>query len=112
MSQKRNRVASEKIFLFLLVRTYSQSLGVPQSINMFLKYFLLISCVLLLFVDNSYAKASTAEREPQVVSASNITRSGNRALPKFGTPYQYEPTWESLDSRPLPQWYDDAKVGQ
>ncbi|XP_001661015.2 putative alpha-L-fucosidase [Aedes aegypti] len=24
---------------------------------------------------------------------------------------QYEPTWESLDSRPLPQWYDDAKVG-
>lgn len=24
---------------------------------------------------------------------------------------KYEPTWESLDSRPLPQWYDDAKVG-
>lgn len=23
----------------------------------------------------------------------------------------YEPTWESLDSRPLPQWYDDAKIG-
>mmetsp|Transcript_20107 Transcript_20107/g.43757 ORF Transcript_20107/g.43757 Transcript_20107/m.43757 type:complete len:488 (-) Transcript_20107:1101-2564(-) len=23
----------------------------------------------------------------------------------------YEPTWESLDSRPLPQWYNDAKVG-
>lgn len=23
----------------------------------------------------------------------------------------YEPNWESLDSRPLPQWYDDAKVG-
>ena len=23
----------------------------------------------------------------------------------------YEPTWESLDSRPLPQWYADAKVG-
>ncbi len=24
---------------------------------------------------------------------------------------QYLPTWESLDKRPLPQWYDDAKVG-
>ena len=24
---------------------------------------------------------------------------------------RYEPTWESLDSRPLPQWYDDAKLG-
>jgi alpha-L-fucosidase len=23
----------------------------------------------------------------------------------------YEPTWESLDSRPLPSWYDEAKVG-
>jgi alpha-L-fucosidase len=23
----------------------------------------------------------------------------------------YEPTWESLDSRPLPQWYEDAKFG-
>lgn len=23
----------------------------------------------------------------------------------------YEPTWESLDSRPLPNWYDEAKVG-
>ena len=23
----------------------------------------------------------------------------------------YEPTWESLDSRPLPAWYDEAKFG-
>ncbi|XP_022909834.2 alpha-L-fucosidase-like [Onthophagus taurus] len=23
----------------------------------------------------------------------------------------YEPTWESLDTRPLPEWYDKAKVG-
>ncbi|KAF2884222.1 hypothetical protein ILUMI_21957 [Ignelater luminosus] len=23
----------------------------------------------------------------------------------------YEPNWESLDARPLPQWYDDAKFG-
>ena len=24
---------------------------------------------------------------------------------------KYTPDWKSLDSRPLPQWYDDAKVG-
>lgn len=24
---------------------------------------------------------------------------------------QYTPDWHSLDSRPLPQWYDDAKIG-
>ncbi|XP_037069555.1 alpha-L-fucosidase-like [Pollicipes pollicipes] len=24
---------------------------------------------------------------------------------------QYVPTWDSLDARPLPAWYDDAKVG-
>lgn len=23
----------------------------------------------------------------------------------------YEPDWDSLDSRPIPEWYDDAKVG-
>ena len=23
----------------------------------------------------------------------------------------FQPTWESLDSRPLPQWYDEAKFG-
>jgi len=24
---------------------------------------------------------------------------------------KYVPTWPSLDSRPLPSWYDDAKFG-
>ena len=23
----------------------------------------------------------------------------------------YQPTWDSLDSRPLPAWYDDVKLG-
>ena len=23
----------------------------------------------------------------------------------------YKPTWDSIDSRPLPQWYDEAKLG-
>jgi alpha-L-fucosidase len=24
---------------------------------------------------------------------------------------KYTPDWDSLDSRPLPDWYDDAKIG-
>ena len=24
---------------------------------------------------------------------------------------RYEPNWKSLDSRPLPNWYDDSKIG-
>lgn len=24
---------------------------------------------------------------------------------------RYEPTWESLDTRPIPQWFDEAKIG-
>lgn len=24
---------------------------------------------------------------------------------------QYQPNWKSLDSRPLPKWFDEAKVG-
>ncbi|KAF2884221.1 hypothetical protein ILUMI_21956 [Ignelater luminosus] len=33
----------------------------------------------------------------------NVVAMGNRI--------RYEPNWESLDTRPLPQWYDDAKFG-
>lgn len=24
---------------------------------------------------------------------------------------KYTPDWDSLDKRPLPKWYDDAKIG-
>lgn len=29
----------------------------------------------------------------------------------FASGKTYEPTWKSLNSRPIPQWYDDVKVG-
>ena len=28
-----------------------------------------------------------------------------------GTGARYSPDWPSLDSRPLPAWYDEAKLG-
>merc|ERR1711962_1083753 len=33
---------------------------------------------------------------------------GSVVKPSLG---RYEPTWDSLDTRPLPSWYDDAKIG-
>jgi len=30
---------------------------------------------------------------------------------RLATAARYDPTWASLDARPLPQWFDDAKVG-
>ncbi|XP_015670793.1 plasma alpha-L-fucosidase isoform X1 [Protobothrops mucrosquamatus] len=32
-------------------------------------------------------------------------------LPSWGRGGRYDPTWESLDSRPLPPWFDEAKFG-
>jgi len=29
----------------------------------------------------------------------------------LGSNAQYKPTWESLATRPLPQWYDESKIG-
>lgn len=29
----------------------------------------------------------------------------------FGNEVKYEPTWESLDKRPIPEWWVDAKFG-
>ncbi|PSN44927.1 hypothetical protein C0J52_15007 [Blattella germanica] len=34
-----------------------------------------------------------------------------QATTVFGAETRYEPTWDSLDARPLPEWYDDAKFG-
>ncbi|KAK7493258.1 hypothetical protein BaRGS_00015384 [Batillaria attramentaria] len=33
------------------------------------------------------------------------------ALPHLATGVRYQPNWASLDKRPLPDWYDEAKLG-
>ncbi|KAI0241181.1 Alpha-L-fucosidase [Lamellibrachia satsuma] len=38
-------------------------------------------------------------------------RASERASERASVTTRYEPTWKSLDSRPLPGWYDDAKFG-
>jgi alpha-L-fucosidase len=36
---------------------------------------------------------------------------GALAAPARAASGPYEPTWESIDSHPLPRWFDDAKIG-
>ena len=36
---------------------------------------------------------------------------GTSAFLKLSAQAPYKPTWESLDSHKMPQWYDDAKIG-
>jgi hypothetical protein len=74
---------------------------------MFFKSVLLFVCAFLIFADNYEAKLQKREREPQIVSASKPHQKK-----KYDISDKYQPNWESLDSRPLPQWYDDAKFGE
>lgn len=40
-----------------------------------------------------------------------ITRNEQKFVPLSENAPKYAPTWSSLDSRTLPAWYDDAKLG-
>lgn len=55
---------------------------------------------LFVFLINLNAFLCTTDTEYKIVEYSQPT---NEA--------PYEPTWDSLDSRPLPKWYQNAKVG-
>lgn len=49
--------------------------------------------------------AAAAANQPQLVSSSAAPQSHAAAATR------YQPNWPSLDQRPLPAWYDRAKVG-
>ncbi|XP_026470444.1 alpha-L-fucosidase-like [Ctenocephalides felis] len=57
------------------------------------EYFLLISCLI------------------SAVTASIIVQVPNDCYEENEDIEKYEPTWGSLDSRPIPNWYDEAKIG-
>jgi len=51
--------------------------------------------------------------ELTVLAVSLQTSNSNEifTVTSFQNVTRYTPTWDSLDSRPLPQWYDEAKIG-
>lgn len=40
-----------------------------------------------------------------------VSSVGSKEIVEIGDHSKYEATWESLDARPIPAWYDEAKVG-
>lgn len=67
--------------------------------------FLYILCIVLIL----HASAE----DPYFVITKNY-KDGQSDLSSFSTKpsaAKYLPTWPSLDSRPLPSWYDEAKLG-
>lgn len=46
-----------------------------------------------------------------VAANTNKFRINNDAPANTNEHLKYQPTWDSLDARPIPTWYDDAKVG-
>jgi len=45
-----------------------------------------------------------------IIACSFATESSNEIFPHAQS-QKYAPNWESLDARPLPAWYDEAKIG-
>lgn len=57
--------------------------------------------VILLILFLSITNAKIAE----------ITKYENLAVSQEAKYLTYKPDWKDLDSRPLPRWYDEAKIG-
>ena len=46
-----------------------------------------------------------------LISSSGLIENGVYAFTIESSYQKYEPTWDSINSRPLPEWYDEAKIG-
>ena len=60
----------------------------------------LLSAVVVASASASSPGAGSAAAEPAAAAGAGA-----------GDAKRYEPTWESLMTRPLPDWYDEAKIG-
>lgn len=62
-----------------------------------------IRILLFVFICAAYAKVRNVDEEGLNAMSATIP-----SKPMTGN---YRPLWEDLDNRPLPQWYDSAKIG-
>lgn len=46
---------------------------------------------------------------PQIITSID---NDNQNVSELKNIKKYKPDWDDLDSRILPQWYDDAKIGE
>ncbi|KAJ8038034.1 Plasma alpha-L-fucosidase [Holothuria leucospilota] len=69
-----------------------------QTYRMELLTKTLFLCLAVLAIDATKLKFEPKAKQPK--SSANKEQSG-----------PYFPNWDSIDSRPLPEWYDEAKFG-
>lgn len=77
-----------------------------MSTNIQLSILFLFSCSYLVTSFDLEFHSNFADTQPK--RASQFESFTKVTLPREGP---YSPTWDSLDKRPIPQWFDDAKVG-
>lgn len=82
-----------------------------------LTYFVVLTCFTLPFALSVLPSKPTFDAYLDMREISQLHRASAPSInaPSQSHPFagrvQYDPTWASLDKRPLPQWYDDAKIG-
>ena len=72
--------------------------------NLLISVFLVLSyCVI---------SALSSFNIPHIISANDNQIIDKKLIKQTKNFKKFEPTWESLDARPLPEWYDNAKIGK
>lgn len=70
-------------------------------------WFCKLTFVLIITVSVAYGlQSSKSQYDRFFITDNNLKETSRNQSIKT-----YEPTWESLDARPLPTWYDSGKVG-
>ena len=89
------------------MRAFKLSLGAAVL------YFCLVGvCFAVNYKENSKTIAKSPYETGKVpVMQRNPSKKTFNQQDSNDMPKQYSPNWDSLDSRPLPTWYDDAKFG-
>jgi hypothetical protein len=70
-----------------------------------------LQAILLIFVLGILRESALAHNPNSVGKSVSIPVSVNQEPNHINRQPKYDPTWESLDARPLPPWYDSVKVG-
>lgn len=63
------------------------------------------------FVYCVVSKVQTNEDNLNVKNMTNTSKLTKTSMDTVHHTKVYSPNWEDLDTRPLPQWYDSAKIG-
>ncbi|KZS15372.1 Plasma alpha-L-fucosidase [Daphnia magna] len=82
-----------------------------------LSYCLLAAFLITVYIrtgssTDEFKHETAAKRSPyETTKVPSMSQKKKPHVPIQDQSYRYTPDWESLDSRPLPLWYDEAKFG-